>query len=59
MKIIIVTLQLYEKKNYFKSAFENLQNPIEYFERYDDVCLHTIECYLKLAENYQMLKNDK
>lgn len=51
--------QLYEKKNDYNSAYEYLQEPIKYFEQYDYVCLHTIDCYIKLAKHYQMIKNDK
>ncbi|CAF1234238.1 unnamed protein product [Rotaria sordida] len=51
--------QLYEKKNDLNSAFKFLQKPIEYFEQYDYICLHTIDCYRKLAKHYQIIKNDK
>jgi tetratricopeptide (TPR) repeat protein len=51
--------QLYEKKNDFHSACKYLQKPIEYFERYNYICLHTIDCYLKLAKHYQAIQNDK
>ncbi|CAF4088925.1 unnamed protein product [Rotaria sp. Silwood2] len=50
---------LYEKKNDFNSAFEFLQIPIEYFEQYGYICLHTIDCYSKLAKYYQTIKNDR
>lgn len=49
--------QLYEKKNDFNSAFEYLQESIKYFEEYNYICSHTIVCYIKLAEHYQLIKN--
>ena len=50
---------LYERNNDFRSSFEFLQKPIKYFEEYDYVCEHTIECYIKLAKYYQTIKIDK
>ncbi|CAF1254556.1 unnamed protein product [Rotaria sordida] len=51
--------QLYERKNDFNSALEFLQNPIQYFEQYNYVCIHTIDCYIKLAKHYQNIRNNK
>ncbi|CAF3278113.1 unnamed protein product [Rotaria socialis] len=50
---------LYEKKNDFNLALEFFRKPIEYFEQYDYICSHTIECYSKLAKHYQIIQNDK
>ncbi|CAF1133552.1 unnamed protein product [Rotaria sordida] len=51
--------QLYERKNDFNSALEFLQIPIQYFEQYNYVCIHTIDCYIKLAKHYQNIRNNK
>ena len=51
--------RLYQKEDNFNSALEFLKKPAEDFERYNYVCIHTIDCFLKLTEYYQMVQYDK
>ncbi|CAF1671531.1 unnamed protein product, partial [Adineta ricciae] len=49
---------LYTKANKLQSAERILQKPLENFEQYNYICSHTIYCYTKLADFYQLNYKD-
>ena len=57
--ISIYIAHLYAKQKDFNSACQCLQEALFNFEQYDYICIHTIDCYLKLIQCYQAMKNDK
>ncbi|UJR11377.1 hypothetical protein I4U23_015557 [Adineta vaga] len=49
---------LYKKTNDLESTLTYLREPLENFEQYNYICSHTLYCYTKLAEFYQIEHKD-